>query len=238
MEKEDLNTYKDSYTPAQNLHYRENELNLTHYAKKICELHKGGSCLDLGLGHGFAAGVLCSNFERYVVIEGSSDIIANYVPHPAKPEIVHSYFEDFSTDEKFDVIVMGFILEHVDDPLFLLNKYKSFLKPDGSLYIAVPNYETLNKRIALEAGMIESLYTLSDADRSFGHKRLFTVASLRELINKAGLQDKLMEGLFLKPVTTRQMEALNFDDNVYRALMKIGVAYPELSVGIFALCKI
>ncbi|GIV30222.1 MAG: hypothetical protein KatS3mg028_1288 [Bacteroidia bacterium] len=34
------------------------------------------------------------------------------------------YFEDFNFDKQFDRIEMGFILEHVDDPLFILNKYK------------------------------------------------------------------------------------------------------------------
>ncbi|MGT2489668.1 class I SAM-dependent methyltransferase [Cupriavidus basilensis] len=45
--------------------------------------------------------------------------------HPDSPaRLVEGYFEDFDTDERFDVIVMGFILEHVDDPGLLLARYR------------------------------------------------------------------------------------------------------------------
>jgi hypothetical protein len=82
------------------------------------------------------------------------------------------------------------------------------------------------------------LNELSDADNALGHKRLFSVASLTETAKNAGLKIERMEGLFLKPVTTKQMQQLQFDESIYHALMKIGEAYPELSVGIFAHLKI
>jgi hypothetical protein len=75
-----LNKYKAAYT-AENLYHKENEFMLTHYAKKICTLQKGGACLDLGLGHGFTPELFNRNFERHVVIEGSAEIIEDYKRH-------------------------------------------------------------------------------------------------------------------------------------------------------------
>ena len=54
-------------------------------------------------------------------------------------DLVEGYFETFSSDEKFDVINMGFVLEHVDDPIGLLNRVKNWLAPGGRLFLGVPN---------------------------------------------------------------------------------------------------
>ena len=233
-----LDKLKDAYSES-NIYHEENIMMLKYYAEKICNLQKGGTCLDLGLGHGVTPEYFGNTFDRHVIIEGSAEIIADFKnKNPdAKTEIRHSFFEDFETDEKFDVIIMGFILEHVDDPLFILNKFKKFLKPDGSMYIVVPNYEALNRLIGFEAGLTDRLHFLSDSDIALGHKRLFTVETLREIINESGLKADGIEGIFLKPITTKQMESLNFSEKIFHALMKLGKNYPELSVAIFAHLK-
>ena len=40
---------------------------------------------------------------------------------------------------KFDHITLAHVLEHVADPLVLLNRLASFLKPGGTLFVEVPN---------------------------------------------------------------------------------------------------
>ena len=45
------------------------------------------------------------------------------------------------------MIVMGFILEHVDSPVQeIISRYKSYLSPGGKMFLAVPNAEVLNRR--------------------------------------------------------------------------------------------
>jgi hypothetical protein len=46
-----------------------------------------------------------------------------------------------------------------------------------------------------------------------------------------------MEGIYLKPFTTRQMLSLNFSDEILDALCKVGIDYPELCCGILAELK-
>ena len=139
-----------------------------------------------------------------------------------------------SSDEKFDLIVLGFILEHVDNPVEIMGYYKHFLSPGGKMFVTVPNAEVLNRRLGHLAGMLEDMQQLSDHDRMCGHKRYYTVKSLREQVGAAGYEIERMEGIYLKPFTTVQMISLDFDQKVIDALCTVGVDYPELCCGIMA----
>src|SRR6267378_5546257 len=72
------------------------------------------SVLELGLGHGFTTNIFSSHFDRHVVLEGSPAVIQNFKEKfpECRAKIVETHFEEFDTEEKFDVIVMGFVLEH------------------------------------------------------------------------------------------------------------------------------
>lgn len=44
-----------------------------------------------------------------------------------------------NNENKFDVVIMRHVLEHFLDPISVLKKVSKILKPDGILYVAVPN---------------------------------------------------------------------------------------------------
>ena len=136
------------------------------------------------------------------------------------------------TDERFDVIIMGFILEHVDDPLQILRYYRQFLTPNGKMFLAVPNAEALNRRLGHLAGMLDDMTALSENDHLQGHKRFYTVKTFTNDIEEAGYRTVWMEGIYLKPLTTRQMISLKLGEKIIRSMCEIGVNYPELSLGI------
>lgn len=222
---------------GENLYDFDNEILLTWYPQRIVMNSKGASSvLELGLGHGFTTNIFSDNFDRHVVLEGSPAVIQNFKEKfpECDAEIIETYFEEFSTEEKFDVIVMGFILEHVDDPFVIISRYKDFLSPCGKIFLAVPNAEVLNRRLGHLAGMLEDIEMLSENDLLLGHKRYFTVRSLSAEIDCAGYQIDKMEGIYLKPFTTSQIISLNLNEKVIRALCEVGVDYPELSCGILA----
>jgi 2-polyprenyl-3-methyl-5-hydroxy-6-metoxy-1,4-benzoquinol methylase len=212
----------------------DNRLMLNWYPRRIMRLAKGRSLLELGLGHGYSSLIFSRHYSAYTVIEGSNAVIQQFrVSHPdAAVDVRCAYFEDFVADTHYDHIVMGFILEHVDDPGQILRRYREFLAPHGSLFVAVPNCEALNKRFGYEAGLISNLETLSDADRLLGHQRLFTLQSLSDLCEREGFSIGSVEGIFLKPIATRQILELKLSDPLLEAMLKVGVDYPELSVGI------
>lgn len=222
-----LDEYKDTYDES---HVLDNTLTLNWYPQRVAELATVGSMLELGLGHGFSTAFFAKTFSRYVALEGSREMIQRFRSRFDVPqlEIIEGFFEDFETDEKFDAIGMGFVLEHVDDPGLILRRYSRFLAPGGSIFIAVPNAESLHRRFGHAAGLLPDMTALSQADLNFGHQRYFTLASLRQMVEQQGLVVQKVEGLFLKAITTQQLMDLKLDERILQSMLKVGVDYPEL----------
>lgn len=215
----------------------DNHVLLNWYPKRVLALtQRRGSLLELGLGHGYATSSLAGNFDRHVVLDGSPSVIQNFRGRypDCTVEITETYFESFDTTERFDTIIMGFILEHVEDPLALVRQYRKFLSPGGDLFFCVPNAEALNRRVGHAAGMLADMFSLSENDRLLGHLRYFSVDSVKELILASGLDHVTLEGIFLKPITTQQLLSLKLDPRIIPALCEVGIGYPELCCGILA----
>lgn len=229
----------------ENVYDFDNNIILHEYPQMIADRLGGGielkdkSLLELGLGHGYSAlefkGLVGG---RHTVLEGDSAIIEKFNhEHPGHGiQIIETYFEDFETEGKYDIIVAGFVLEHVADPLQIIKKYMTYLDENGRMFIAVPNAEALNRRLGYEAGLISALGKLSQMDIELGHKRYFTVSSLSKMIMEAEMKLTGMEGIYLKPFTTRQILSLDLDGSILKAMCKVGRKYPELSLGILAEC--
>ena len=216
----------------------DNNIMMNYYPKRIVELagKNRRSCLELGIGYGITTEFYSKQYETYTVLEGDRKIICQYREmHPdSKAKITETYFEDWESDETFDVIVLGFILEHVDNPGEILKKYAGFLSPQGKMYITVPNAEALNRRVGKEAGILSDILQLSETDIRFGHKRYYTLESLRQEITAedVGLNITKEEGIFLKPLTTAQMISLNLTENIVKGFLRVGREYPELCLGL------
>ena len=211
-------------------HVLDNRLTLEWYPQRVASMAKNGSMLELGLGHGYSTDYFARVFDQYTVVEGSPEMIERFNARysVSNINIIQGYFENFDTPLRFDAIGMGFVLEHVDDPTLLVRNFSRFLAPGGSIFIAVPNAESLHRRIGHEAGLLQDLQALSEADLDFGHQRYFTRDSLCELVENAGLEVSSIEGLLLKPVTTEQLDELDLSEPILQALLKVGVDYPEL----------
>ena len=71
-----------------------------------------------------------------------------------------------------------------------------------------------------------------------GHKRYYTLSSFKKELNDAGLDIIKIEGIYLKPFTTKQMISLNLNSTILESLCILGVDYPELSSGLLAKVKL
>jgi SAM-dependent methyltransferase len=219
----------------------DNEILLNWYPERILGFTKDSkSLLELGLGHGYTTNIFSKFFSKHIVLEGSNAVIENFrKKYPdCQCDIINTYFENFFHDEKFDVIVLGFILEHVDEPIEILKHFKKFLNPkDGKMFVSVPNAGVLNRRLGHIAGMLPDIHDLSENDLILGHQRYYTVNSLSEDIRQAGYEIERIEGIYLKPFTTKQILSLELDRKIIDALCVVGIDYPELSCGILAQIK-
>ena len=188
----------------------------------------GKDLLDLGIGDGICFKMLQKLPRSYDVVDSSKELIESFELDETKVNFYVSSFEDFPP-RKYDCIIMGCILEHVDDPRLILNKYKFFLNPGGKVFVDVPNGYVLNRQIAVHAGMLESVFQLTETDIRFGHKRIFSIESISSLVEDCGYRVLKTTGIFLKPITSAQMSQIGFSKEIYDALGVLGKKYPDLA---------
>lgn len=230
----DLNAVASEYKPNA-VTGIENDLMLHWYPQRIIErMGHVGSLLELGLGHGFTAEIFNNVCDEHTIVDGASIVIEQFRRQHADftGSIVESYFETFEPQAPFDVIVMGFILEHVDDPDLILRRYRRYIKPGGRVYVAVPNAKSLNRRLGLEMGLIDDIYSLNANDLALGHKRQYCLDTLRAALERASYNIIHEEGIYLKPLPLGVLKALPDMQANLRAMLRVGVDFPELCVGL------
>ncbi len=213
---------------------------IMHYLRDFSDK----SILELGLGNGKMLDKIEDCFSKVTCIEGSSELINDYKEkHPfSKATIFDSYFEDFYTNEKYDVVHMGFVLEHVDNPQSIIGKFIKYVKAGGYMFISVPNAESLHRRVGYAAGLLDDVHLLSETDHRVGHLRYYDKETFTRDIETALKNNDCyggvkLEGIYLKPLTTSQMQSLNLSNQIIDAFCKVGIDYPELSNAMLAIIK-
>lgn len=193
---------------ARSKYYEDYNSVLAHYKVKSClEYIQGTSLLDLACGDGVLTQMFASCFDRIVCVDASSKHLALAEERVPNAEFHESLIEEFDTEERFDNVTMLDVLEHVREPVFVLQKAASFLKPHGILIVHVPNANAINRRIAVLMGTLKSCDELSPFDIEIaGHRRSYTMETLKGDIKKAGLKLVDMGGVFHKMLSTAQMD--------------------------------
>lgn len=88
------------------------------------------------------------------------------------------------SNEYFDVVVAGEIIEHVFDTDYFLEEIRRVLKKNGLLLVSTPNIASLGRRIMLLFGISPIIETSPNEKESVGHIRYFTFHTLRRLLSK------------------------------------------------------
>ena len=238
MDTSYLDTLVSAYDSSFKFH-NENLLMLSWYCRRILSsLRANGikTLLSLGIGHKVVSTTLSrevgSSLSRYVIVEGSQTLIEQFRTDPDTSkdvELIHGLVESFETNDRFDAIEMGFVLEHVDDPKIIVSSFRRFVKPGGIIYVAVPNARSLHRLIGNRAGLLDDIYKLSSEDLQLGHQHYFDLASLTALLQESALRVKSSEGILLKPVTAAQLESLHLSANVINAFFNLGIDYPDIA---------
>jgi len=92
--------------------------------------------------------------------------------------IIKSFFSADLFNEKFDIIIFSYVLEHLEKPLKFLDECQTILKQDGQMILSVPNCEPF-----MDMGDISILI--------HEHYNYFTLRSLNNLLLSAGLNGEI-----------------------------------------------
>jgi predicted TPR repeat methyltransferase len=152
--------------------------------EKVLARGSGLAVLDLGFGAGLLARHIRPACRYLAGVELDPEAAQEGAPFFDQP-LVGDLLEGISGPfrERFDVIVAGDVLEHLQCPEDLLSALRPLLKTDGVLLVSLPNIANVTVRIGLLFGRFA--YTPRGIlDRT--HVRFFTRATGRALLEENG----------------------------------------------------
>lgn len=133
------------------------------------------SVLDVGGGNG--------EFAESLAIDESIDRIVLVEPQPLslnnnKIDVYQSSFEDFQTNERYSIITLFEVIEHIVNPSKLLKKIHQLLANDGIFILSTPNF----------GGFETSVLQKTSRAAWFDHVVIYNVESIRKLLEKFGFE--------------------------------------------------
>jgi 2-polyprenyl-3-methyl-5-hydroxy-6-metoxy-1,4-benzoquinol methylase len=204
------------------------------YSFKIAERHMvGDSILEMGPAEGVMTELLAATGKKLTLIEGSGLFCVDLRRRFPQANTIHSLFEEFEPNELFDNIILGHVLEHVEDQVDILSRAKRWLKPGvGRIFGAVPNARSLHRQAAVIMGILREEDALNEMDIHHGHRRVFNPESFRNAFSQAGLKIEIFGGYWMKPVSNAQIEA-SWTPEMLEAFMVLGERYPDIAGEIY-----
>lgn len=194
-------TYRLKLIPA--LPYRTTVINPRKYAQLMEYFSAPGSILDVGCGLGDFLHECQKHGWKTLGIE-LNPFAAGYARKEFGVEVMATSIFDFeSTAGPFDCITLWGILEHLTEPLWVLQKLGGLLRPGGLLVLEVPSGDSfLVRYYERYGGYVDRII---EGDR---HIMLFSVQALREMTAKAGFREIRLQSNGLDFDTLNRLESL------------------------------
>lgn len=142
--------------------------------------------LDIGGGDGaFGEAVAAAGWD----VTGVDPAMPAHKIGDGNPHFVRGFADDLPASEKFNVVTMWDVIEHLEDPQAVLQSAADRLLPGGYLFVETGNYQSAGR---IETGEDWWCYQ-SD------HRWYFTPPVLRRMMADAGLDDMHVHDRVLRP---------------------------------------
>jgi 2-polyprenyl-3-methyl-5-hydroxy-6-metoxy-1,4-benzoquinol methylase len=197
---------------------------------------RGTRCLELGPAEGVVSDLLAEHFADLTLVDGAERFCASLRRRLPQATVVCAAFEEFAPPQPFDTIILGHVLEHVEDPVAVLRRVRGWLAPDGVVCAAVPNANSLHRQAAVLMGLLPAEHALNDADRRHGHRRVYDWNGFRADVVAAGLAIRASGGYWLKPLANAQVEVA-WTPEMVEAFMRLGERFPKIAGEIYVIAE-
>lgn len=135
-------------SPSTRRYYLAQSISRLRYIQKYVSLDKNTKLLDVGAGPGLVIDAL--NKEKlklsYFAVE-PDNVQRNALSKKSQVLGVYKELNNIPKNEKFDLIILSHVLEHVTNPHSFLSDLTELLHPEGILFIEVPNEDYRYKNI-------------------------------------------------------------------------------------------
>lgn len=179
--KENVGTINGHYTNDKSDIILKNKFSLSDYNQifqQFKSMTSGNEYLEIGVGTGEMLAVALEFGYHTDAVEICREDCER-ISSALGVEIKWCDINDFETEKKYDVIVMGDVLEHVIRPVEVLKKVKQMLAEDGILWISTPNYNSAYARMQRFAHCMW---------HELNHYTYVSYETLKELLKKMQLE--------------------------------------------------
>lgn len=238
-----------SFLEEKSCTYRNNNSPISEWSvksyievyKKYIEEGKDKIGLELGCSNGYSTEKLSELLGKVIVVDGSQNMIKKASKRVNKTNVKFEYslFEEIKEKEKYDYVFCSYILEHVIEPSEILKVSYNALKTNGKLFITVPNAKALSRQMAVNMGLLNNLYELTENDIAHGHRRVFDLQLLTELVDGSDFELLGTGGTFVKQFADFQLnkmiEEKIIGEQQLIGMQKLAEIYPDISGSIYAI---
>ena len=242
-----IDSYWDKYSLDYSFEFTLNIYRQRHLLKILNDL-KPKRILEIGGGYNpFCEEYL--QFEEYTIIEPGTapfnSLADRFSKNPAIA-IHNQFFEDCVETLKnrsYDFIILNGVLHEVKDASLFLNLIEQFMSENTTMYVNVPNANSMHRLIGVASGFIQSVTDKTERNLALEQSEVYSPSSLKNLIDNA-LPDNLilqMGTFFLKPFTHSQMqecaEAGIIDEKVLDGLFNVSKEFPDFGAELYCLVR-
>jgi trans-aconitate methyltransferase len=207
------------------------------YSMRVFSRHwRPGSCLELGPAEGLATAFLVKHFDDLTCVDGAEVFSRALAERYPNVRAESSLIEEYAPRRTFDNIVLGHVLEHVNDPVSILSRVRGWLSPRGRVFATVPNARSLHRQMAVVMNLLASEHELNPFDLHHGHRRVYDPETLRRDVSAAGLRIEIFGGYWIKPASNAQLEA-HWTPEMIEAAMVVGERYPDIAAEIYVIAS-
>ncbi|MBI4809579.1 MAG: class I SAM-dependent methyltransferase [Nitrosomonadales bacterium] len=202
-----------------------------------------GSLLELGSFKGDFTRRLLSYFDDVTCVEASTSAIEEAGKGLTdKVTFINSTFETAKLPRRYDNIVLTHVLEHLNDPVSVLQRINDeWLAEGGRLFLVCPNANAPSRQIAVKMGLIAHNSAVTPDEAAHGHWRTYALDTLERDAVASGLRVVHRSGIFFKALANFQWDRLLQTDIVSKEYLdgcyKLGQQYPDLCASIFLMCE-
>lgn len=239
-----MKTLEDAKNATESYYFSSQQTGIDNRCRELmirrCLPHikAGSSILELGFMDGQWTDHFLNMHCTVQVVEGSKrniDFGQEKYRGNENVSFTHSLFQNYSPNRKFDIIHMGGMLKHLEDPSELLRTSREWLNPGGRLISTTPNAKSLHRRVGLKMGMLANLDDLSETDRQIGNLRHYDMQSFRLLLESSGYRVIELSTAFIKPASSEKIS--DWPDALLAALDQIANEIPDYGWYVYAISE-
>jgi len=153
-----------------------------------------------------------NDFDEFTVVEPSELFYQNALEKATLRKnirCIHGLFEQslsIINNQVFDYIIVSCLLHELEKPITFLKEVKKVCHSDTVVHINVPNANSFHRLLAVESGMISSIYDSSQRNMNLQQNRVYDIESLVHDISLSAQIEILEKGsYFIKPLSHNQM---------------------------------